>query len=49
MNRKLKLKKGISQTEAIRSARKEWGFKPTSRVVESKRGYDRKKKDWKHE
>lgn len=39
---KLKLKKGISQAEAIRSARKTWEFKPVSRVVESRKVYERK-------
>jgi hypothetical protein len=46
MNNKLKLKKGISQVEAVRSARKVWGFKPTSRVVNSRKVYERK---WRRE
>ena len=46
MKDKLKLKKGISQVEAIKSARKTWGFKPTSRVVNSRKVYERK---WRRE
>lgn len=41
----MKLKKGITQIEAIRSVRKTWGFVPTTRVIKSKKVYSRKKKN----
>lgn len=40
------MKKGMTQIEAIKSARKVWGFKPTTRVVKDKTKYSRKNKDW---
>lgn len=38
--------KKLTQIEAIRSARKVWGFKPVTRIVDSKKKYNRKDKTW---
>ena len=36
-----------SANEIAMATRRTWGFKPTSRIVESKKAYSRKDKSWK--